>query len=64
MMTIELDDEEIRGVHGSLENYLNHLRVEIAHTDRRDFREALKKREALIEGVIRRLMEAAIQSAA
>jgi len=46
------DAEEVRLV---LESFLVDLRTEIAHTDRYEFRETLKARRAVLQGVFRRL---------
>lgn len=35
-------------VQGVIERYLDHLQVEIIHTDKRDFRKALKEREKFL----------------
>jgi hypothetical protein len=45
MVTIELAPEEAEELHLILESYLSDLRMEIADTDNRDFRENLKRRE-------------------
>ncbi len=55
MIDLRLTEEEAGWLTNSLTNYLSHLRVEIVHTDRKDFREALKKRESFLENVIDRL---------
>lgn len=52
MVTLELSDEEARELHAILESYLSDLRMEIADTDRMDFREGLKRREALMKKVL------------
>ncbi len=55
MVRLELQDEQAGWLSNSIQNYLSHLNVEIAHTDRKDFREALKKRAAFLEDVIKML---------
>ncbi len=55
MISFELNDEEAKLLSSVLGNYYRHLQVEISHTDTRDFREALVKREKALEAVIERL---------
>ena len=55
MVSLEMNDEEVKVLSSVLENYHLHLEVEINHTDRREFREALVKREKALKAVIERL---------
>ena len=55
MINFEMNDEEAKMVQGVIERYLYHLQTEIIHTDRREFREALKEREKFLKGIIDRL---------
>ncbi|HEY3275221.1 MAG TPA: hypothetical protein VGJ94_01265 [Syntrophorhabdaceae bacterium] len=55
MINLELNEGEAKVLLSVLENYHLHLDVEISHTDRREFREALAKREKSLEAVIERL---------
>ncbi len=57
MLKFELSEEEAKALANTLELYLYHLEVEIAHTDRREFRDALKRREALLQSAANRLKE-------
>lgn len=57
MLKFELSEEEAKALSNTLELYLSHLRVEIAHTDRREFREALKRREAVLQSAANRLKD-------
>jgi hypothetical protein len=41
----------------AMESYVADLRSEIGHTERYEFREELKSRRSLLEGVLRRLGE-------
>jgi hypothetical protein len=52
MQTLELSSEEAYVLRETLETYLSDLRMEIADTDRMDFRDQLKHRRALIERVV------------
>lgn len=49
MVRIDLNDEEREILRTVLESYLSDLRMEIADTDRKDFREMLKERKAVIQ---------------
>jgi hypothetical protein len=55
MINFELNDEETKLLQQILGNYHNHLDVEIRHTDTRDFREALQKKEKALKAVMERL---------
>ena len=55
MINFELNAEETKLLLNVLDNYHLHLEVEIRHTDTRDFREALMKREKALVAVIERL---------
>ena len=48
MIELDLDDEERAILKTVLESYLSDLRMEIADTDRQDFREMLKERKAVL----------------
>ena len=55
MVQLEMDDEETRVLRSVIDNYTAHLEVEIHRTERRDFREALERREKVLHDLIRRL---------
>jgi hypothetical protein len=55
MVRLELDRVQADMLREMLESYLGDLRMEISQTDRLDFREDLKKREALLKDLIARL---------
>ena len=55
MITIELDPREAEMLRHVLMSYLSDLRMEIADTDRQDFREGLKSREVFLKDLIGRL---------
>jgi hypothetical protein len=55
MINFELNENETKLLQEVLGNYLLHLGAEIRHTDTRDFREALQKREKALAAVIERL---------
>jgi hypothetical protein len=55
MIRFEMTEEEAIVVQTVIERYLYHLQVEIMHTDRREFRDALKEREQFLKKIIERL---------
>ncbi|OPX99363.1 MAG: hypothetical protein A4E62_01657 [Syntrophorhabdus sp. PtaU1.Bin002] len=55
MISFEMTKDEANIVQNVIERYLYHLQVEIMHTDKREFREALKQREQFLKGIIERL---------
>ena len=50
MSQIELSDAEVTTLQDVLDSYLSELRMEIADTDRMEFREGLKAKKKLLEG--------------
>jgi len=57
MAQLELTDDEVRVLRNVIETYTSHLEVEIHRTEKREFREALEKRERFLHDLIRRLGE-------
>lgn len=55
MITFDMTKDEANIVQNVIERYLYHLQVEIMHTDKRDFRDALKHREKFLKDIIDRL---------
>ena len=55
MVQITLSDEEAGSLRSVLENYLSDLRMEIADTERMEFRDGLKRQEAFLNGLLARL---------
>ncbi|GIW10968.1 MAG: hypothetical protein KatS3mg061_2025 [Dehalococcoidia bacterium] len=55
MKSISLSEEELRLLHEILSDYLANLRVEIANTDSYELREALKRNEVTLRGLLERL---------
>ncbi len=55
MVQLEMNDEEARVLRSVIDNYTAHLEVEIHRTERRDFREALERREKVLHDLILRL---------
>jgi hypothetical protein len=51
-MEIELDPEERRILTEILKNDLSDLRMEIADTDRKDFRDMLSRRKAVLQKML------------
>ena len=56
MIRIELTDEEGGALQELLEYALSELRMEIADTDRKDFREKLKARKELLMTIQKKLL--------
>lgn len=52
MPTIELSREQAEVLAQTLDSYLSDLRMEIADTDLKDFRDMLKHRKALLNEVL------------
>ena len=55
MDAISLTDDEITVVRDVIQNYLSDLHTEISHTDDRDFKAALKRRQDLLQGILQKL---------
>ncbi len=55
MAQISLTDEEGAMLKEIIESYLSDLRMEIADTDRKDFREGLKRKETFLKDLLQRL---------
>jgi hypothetical protein len=47
--TIQLGDEEAEVLRSVLEEYISELRNEVSNTDSMDFREDLKRKEAILK---------------
>jgi hypothetical protein len=52
VIQVDLNDEEREILGVVLDSYLSDLRMEIADTDRMEFREMLKRRKSVIQKVI------------
>jgi hypothetical protein len=57
MANITVSDMEIDMLEDILLSYLSDLRMEIADTDQKDFRQSLKDKENFIKGFLQRLGE-------
>ena len=55
MPKLELSGPEAVLLRELAEEWLADLRVEIGHTDSKDYREALKRRESLLRDILERL---------
>jgi hypothetical protein len=53
--TIQLADQETEVLASILEEYVSELRMEISNTDSMDFREELKRKEAILKSLLDRL---------
>jgi len=55
MISFERNKDEANTILNVIERYLDHLQVEIVHTDKREFREALKQRDRFLREIVDRL---------
>ncbi len=55
MIRLEMTENEARVVQTVLENYRGHLEVEIHRTEKKEFREALEKRNEFLLNILQRL---------
>ena len=55
MAQITLNNDETLMLKGILESYLSDLRMEVADTDRREYRDELKMEEVFLKDLIGRL---------
>jgi hypothetical protein len=55
MTKLELTHEEAGKLHEVLKSYLSDLRFEIGDTEKKTYREDLKKDEAMLKAIIERL---------
>jgi hypothetical protein len=56
-MTLELSHAETEELQHALGGYLSELRMEIADTDSYDYRQNLKARKAVLNGILAKLAE-------
>ncbi len=55
MMHLTLQDDDAQVLHETLSNVLSDLRMEIADTENKSFRDQLKHREEILEGILSEL---------
>ena len=55
MSTIELSEKEVTALISALESYLPDLTTERVGTDNREWHAELKEREAILDGILKRL---------
>ncbi len=55
MVHLELTDEEARILQNVIDNYRSHLEVEIHRTEKREFRQALEKRQEFLVDIVERI---------
>lgn len=58
MRSLELSSEEAYVLRDTLQSYLSDLRMELADTDRQDFREQLKHKKQILERIEKALKPA------
>lgn len=61
MIHLDLTPDERDDFRDVIENVLTELRMEIAHTDNRDFRDQLKQRQAVLAKVLLAVEQASAQ---
>ncbi len=52
MTTLKLSPEQAEALKDALKSHVSDLRMEIADTENRDFRESLKRQEALLKQIL------------
>jgi hypothetical protein len=52
MIRLELTDDDAKVLKNALESYLSDLRMEVADTDRQNFRDELKQEETTIKKIL------------
>ena len=52
MITMKLNDEEAMILHNIIKNFIEELRMEIMHTDRREYRDMLKQQEVIVRKML------------
>ena len=63
MDAINLTEPETTALRDVVQNYLSELHSEISHTDDRDFKAALRRRQELLQSTLQKLVSA-VESAA
>ena len=63
MIQLDLSDDEREILANVLDSYLSDLRMEIAHTDRLEFRDMLKERKAVLMRVLEVLRPSGVTAA-
>ncbi len=51
MAQLDIEPKEAEALKGAVDCYLSDLKTEIAHTDKREFREELKNQKELLEKI-------------
>ena len=52
MIRLELTDDDAKVLKNALESYLSDLRMEVADTDRQEFRDGLKQEETTLKTIL------------
>ena len=55
MDPLNLTEDEVTVLRDVVRDYLSELHTEISHTDDRDFKAALKRRQEILRGVLEKL---------
>ena len=55
MDAVHFNDDEIMVLHDVVKTNLSELHSEISHTDTRDFKAALRRRQGILQGIFEKL---------
>ena len=61
MITVKLTDEEAVILQDIVETFIEGIRVEIMHTDKREYREMLKQQEKVVKKILEQLETKALK---
>ena len=64
MIAVKLNDEEAVILQDILETFIEGIRVEIMHTDKREYRELLKQQEKVVKKILDELQTKELKVAA
>ena len=55
MATLQLELDELKALEETLQRSISDLDVEVGHTDSHDYKETLKRKKALLDGVLQKV---------
>ena len=61
MITVKLTEEEAMILQDIIETFIEGIRVEILHTDKREYREMLKQQEKVVQKILEQLEAKALK---
>ncbi len=62
MVRLELDDEQCSALAEVLEEYVSDLRIEIGHTERKNYRDEIKRRKEVLDRILGAVRREPVQS--